>query len=191
MKMTPVPFNFLARMKIDTIFEEIRSLYFPRWDRQREWTVVFGCDQQCRRNTGFCDSAVKTIYLDEQSLRNMSDAGRRAFLIHEICHDVGAASHNRKWAKRMEGSATRADELNEPEVAEIMRSDIYSYCEAGVLEDYSLHNVLDYIEELIGINASFDYHTVLRRIARYYGHSIAKVQRDFGAVIKDVMAGIA
>ncbi len=178
-------------MKIDVIFEEIRSLYFPRWDRQRRWTAVFADAHQRRDNTGYCDTNAKTIYLDGRSVRTMSDAGVRAILIHEICHDVGAAHHNRAWATLMERTAQRAEELNESDVAKILRSDIYSYGCAGALADYDLYTVLDYAEELIGRNPSMDYDTAVRRVARYFGHSPAKVRRDFGGVVKDVMAGIA
>lgn len=120
----------------------------------------------------------------------MPVAGRRAFLIHEICHDVGAANHNRKWAERMDRAATRADELDESEAAEILRSDIYSYAGAGALSDYDLHSVLEYADELICSSLSMDYDMAVRRVARYFGHSIAKVRRDFGGVIEEAMARI-
>ena len=177
-------------MSIHTLFEDIRSLYFPRWDRQREWTAVFGDLAQCRSNTGFCDIDAKTIYLDRRAIIGMSDAGVRAFLIHEICHDVAAAHHNRTWARRMERAAARAEELNEAEVAEILCSDVYSYAGNGVLADYDLCGVLDYVEELIDREPSVDFATVLKRVAKYFGYAPAKVKRDFGRVIEDVMVGV-
>ncbi len=177
-------------MTIHAIFEEIRSLYFPRWDRRREWTAVIGDVDRCRNNTGFCDGGAKTIYVDRLALIRMSHAGVRALLIHEICHDVGAAFHNRKWATRMERAASRAEELDESDVARILRSDVFSYAGNGVLADYSLRNVVDYAEDLADSRSSPDYATVVRHVAKYFGHAPAKVKRDFGCVIEDVVAGV-
>ncbi len=178
-------------MNIEAIFEGIRSLYFPRWDRKREWTAMYGTAIQCRYNTGYCDSNAKTIYLDERSLDAMPIAGVQAILIHEVCHDVGAASHNREWAKRMESAAQRADDLGEFEVAEILRCDIFSYAGNGVLANYDLSDVLDYTEELISRNPGMDYAMAVKRIAKYFGHAPTKVERDFGCVIENVLSGVA
>lgn len=122
-------------MNIEALFEEVRLLFFPRWDSRREWTATYGDAEQRRNSTGYCDSSAKTVYLDRRGLCRMPRDGIRALLIHEICHEVGAAHHNLKWAKRMEVAAVRADELNETEVAEILRSDIISYCSASVPKD--------------------------------------------------------
>jgi len=175
-------------MNIVTIFDEVCSSYFPRWDRQREWTAEFGDANQCRNSTGYCDTVAKTVYVDKLSSIGMLDAGVRALLIHEICHDIGAAEHNRKWARRMERAAACAAELNEAEVADILRSDIVSCAGNGVLAEYNLCNVLDYAEAL---SPSIDCATAVKRVAKYFGYKPAKVKRDFGRVIEDAMAGVA
>ena len=177
-------------MNLKHIFDEIRSLYFPNWDRHREWSAVFGSLEQCRDgNTGYCDSNAKVIYLDEKTVRMMSESGFRAFLIHEICHDAGAANHNRAWATRMEQAAKLAESLNEPETARIVRCEIFAYGGTGVLANYDLPNVMDYAEEVVGQNCSIGLDAAIRDVAKYFGHSSAKVRRDFGPVIADVVAG--
>jgi len=175
-------------MNIDALFADIRLLYFPRWDRRRQWAAAFSSANQRHDNTGYCDARAKTIYLDERSIRMMTNAGVRAFLIHEICHDVGGASHSRGWATRMERAARRAEELNEPEVAKILHSDIYSYGCTGSLVDYDRPSVLEYVAELLEGDSSMGCETTVQRVAKYFGHSTTKVRRDFGAVIEDFMS---
>lgn len=176
-------------MNLAKLFAEIRSVYFPRWDRRLEWIATFSADDERHNNTGYCDSVDKTIYLDERQILLMSEAGVTAFLIHEICHDVGAAFHNRRWAKRMELAATRADMLGESEVARIVRSEVFSYAGNGVRDDYGLHNVRDFAEELIALNPSMDHAAAIKRIAKYFGYTPSKVKRDFSDVIKGAITG--
>ena len=123
----------MTKGTIIACFDGIKRSYFPRWDVAGKWKVEFADSAQCRSSTGYCDSRAATIFLDD-SVCGMTDAGTRALLIHEICHDVAAAGHNLTWARRMECAAKRAVIHGDEKIAEILRSDIYSYCNQPTLE---------------------------------------------------------
>jgi hypothetical protein len=174
-------------MKIDTIFNEVRTIYFPRWNRKREWKIDFGSPEQLRDMTGYCDSKVKRIYLAYNSIYGMSDAGVRASVIHEICHDVRAASHNRRWVDRMEQAAATAKKFNENEVAEILRSDIFSYAGSGVRSKYDTSHVLEFTIYLIDNNPSIDFAKLVKRVAKHFGYSTRKIKKDYSNLILDAI----
>ena len=140
--------------------------------------------------TGYCDSKVKRIYLAYNSMYGMTDAGVRASVIHEICHDVGAASHNRRWADRMEQASATAEKNNENEVAEILRSDIFSCAGSGVHSKYDTSNVLEFTNDLIDNNPSIDFVTIVKRAAKHFGYSTRKIKKDYSNLILDAINGI-
>ena len=164
---------------------DVRTRYFPRWDKRREWRISFGTRSQLRDNTGYCDAKMKVVYLDRKAFSSMSVDGKRAFIIHEICHDVGAASHNRRWAIRMERAARVAGQSGEGEVADILRDEIYSYFGNGLSLEYKSSGVLDYLDELLSNNPGLSLDTIRKRVARFFGYRISKIDRDFGRQIKE------
>lgn len=117
----------MTKRQVIVCFDEVKREYFPRWDIDGKWKVKFADAERCRVSTGYCDSKAATIFLNE-AVCGMTDVGVCAFLIHEICHDVAAAGHNLIWARRMERAAKRAAVCGKAEIAEILRSDIFSYC---------------------------------------------------------------
>ena len=167
-------------MNLDALFREVRELYFPRWDAKGEWSCRWGSNDQRRNHTGYCDTAIKTIFLDKRQVVAMSPEGAKAFLIHEICHDVGSAFHIRAWCRRMEKAAKRAEVLGDGEVAEILRSDIVSCGGDGILEDFSRENVRELVAELYWSDGVRDTDVAIKRVAKHFGHAIGKVRRDFG-----------
>ena len=88
-------------MNIESQFQDVRNLYFPRWDKSHEWDVVYGTLEQLRGNTGYCDTDAKTVYLDRDSMEQFALAEVRAFIIHEICLILALLSINagglREW----------------------------------------------------------------------------------------------
>ena len=176
--------SLVNALDLNRCFLKVRRDYFPRWDKRKAWVICYGTTEQLRCNTGYCDTAIKTIYIEQRSFRTMTDEGRTAFVIHEICHDVGAAFHNRAWANRMERAAVRAEAIDQNEVAAILKSDIESYCGLGVLEEYNPANVSEYVAELYWQHEIRDLDEAIRRTARHFGHSMAKVRRDHGVDIE-------
>jgi hypothetical protein len=101
-------------------FEYIRSTYFPQWDTARKWTM---------RNThpdcvgfGLCDSKGKMIVV-----RNSPPGGPQVALIHEICHAVASIYHDKKWQRRMEMAALKAESIGDKELAAEIRKEYTAY----------------------------------------------------------------
>lgn len=134
MARTSVPSNdnLIMSKQVESHFAHVRRVYFPRWNEKGEWSVSFD-HAGTRGKTGYCDSKTKTIFLSYEVF-GMTLAGMRALLIHEICHDVSAAGHNSRWARRMESAARRAEIVGEKDVARVLRMDIYSYCDGTVFK---------------------------------------------------------
>ena len=96
------------------------------------WVIKLADRNLCRGESAYCDSKVKTIYVHESDFMGMKFEGIYAFVIHEICHDVGAARHGLGWAKRMEKAARRVESLGQNEIANQLRNHIYAYCEIDI-----------------------------------------------------------
>lgn len=175
----------LPQMNLDEQFTNVRTQYFPRWAQRGDWTIAFGSTEQLRGgNTAYCDTDAKVIYLDQRTFPTMSADGQLAFIIHEICHDVGAAFHNRRWALRMERAAKDAERLDESEVAEILRSDIYSYFGNGLSLDYTVEGLSTYLNDLFAHNPEIRFGALRKRVSRFFGYRISKIERDFGCEIQ-------
>jgi len=123
--------NQMTQPEVIAIFTNVKRVYFTRWDKGNRWKAQFAGHELCRGATGYCDSKTKTIFLND-SVCGMINAGVGAFLIHEICHDVGAAGHGQGGARRMEMVARQAVARGEHAVAKLLRNDIYSYCDFAV-----------------------------------------------------------
>ncbi|WP_145354132.1 hypothetical protein [Roseimaritima multifibrata] len=171
-------------MNLDEQFIDVRIHYFPQWDKRGDWTIAYGTTEQLRSNTGYCDTDANVIYLDGRAFPTMSADGQRAFIIHEICHDVGAAFHNRRWAIRMEHAARTADRLGESDVAEILRSDIYSYFGNGLSLAYNAEGISTYLDDLLAHNPDISFDGLRKRLSKFFGYRISKINRDFGPEIQ-------
>jgi len=172
-------------MNLDDQFIDIRKQYFPQWGTRGEWTIAYGTTEQLRCNTGYCDSEAKVVYLDGRTFPTMSADGQRAFIIHEICHDAGAAFHNRRWATRMERAAQVADRIGELEVARILRSDIYSYFGNGLSLAYDSEGISRYLDDLLAHNSGISLDAMLMRVSKFFGYRKSKIERDFGTEIQE------
>ena len=169
---------------LDTLFRRVRADYFPRWDKDCKWRALFGTDHECRLSTGYCDSKARSLFFCEPEFLRMPNAGRVALVIHEICHDVGAAGHNRRWARRMTSAAARAEALGADDVAKLLRGDVMSYCRAGVNARYDAESVEEYALELASeIPASCRRTEGHVEIAKYFGVSTRKLTRDFESIL--------
>jgi hypothetical protein len=73
------------QMEIESVYEQIRKDYFPRWDRKHEWRIQVVED--LHGAIGFCYDESKTISIVKGSWVSHSPGlDIKLILIHEIAH---------------------------------------------------------------------------------------------------------
>lgn len=179
-------FRTPSNERLGALFLEVRQKYFPRWDKGSQWRIIFGTSAELRHATGYCDSAQKTIFLDEREFTGMILEGKKALIIHEICHDVASAGHIRSWALRMERAAHIAEAKAESGVAQILRSDIYSYFGERLSHIYNRSTVLIFCDEELASDPVIEYEELRKRLSRFFGHNPTKIERDFGRLVRSM-----
>lgn len=108
-------------MDFATSAEHVRTIFFPRWDKGRQWKIVQANDLDGAQ--GHCERATKTISI----LDGMKGNDLHALLIHEIAHAVSNDCHGKRWLKRMEDAANHAQQQELPMVAALLRQQIEGY----------------------------------------------------------------
>jgi hypothetical protein len=86
---------------IHTTFNELRRLFFPRWDRSGAWGLEVREKLLC---FGCCDFENKIISIRPLPVGD----GLRLLLIHEMCHCCTEKNHGKKWRGRMLMAAAAA-----------------------------------------------------------------------------------
>ena len=105
--------------ELEQEYQNIRKLFFPRWDREGLWKVSSNLpeDGKVSSGLGYCDPDNKIIHV-------MTDSeGYSLTLVHEICHAVTTQSHKKKWFQRMMKANVVADQLGNNQLATEIRED--------------------------------------------------------------------
>ena len=103
-----------------TVWKMVRKTFFPLWDRENKWKYrqvadADGCE-------GKCLWSCKTIKLTNGSRIELTQ-----LFVHEICHAVTPGGHGRKWLRRMELAARKADTIGMKDLALRLRTEIKEY----------------------------------------------------------------
>jgi hypothetical protein len=161
-------------MTIRRNFQDIKRLFFPRWDRQGRWQV----STRSRRTVhGHCDSERRVIEIVFQH----ADADERdKLIIHEICHDVADLGHGKKWQARMEQAAKRAEALGRHRLAQLLREEIVGYQQAPT----SLEAAYNDIRDAISANPNLTFPQIKRWLAQEYGLLLSEVCNKFRRAAK-------
>ena len=112
--------------ELEQEYQNIRKLFFPRWDREGLWKVSSNPpeDGKVSSGLGYCDPDNKIIHV-------MTDSeGYSITLIHEICHAVTTQSHEKKWFQRMMKANVVADQLGNDQLATEIREDVDMFATA-------------------------------------------------------------
>jgi|APSaa5957512622_1039677.scaffolds.fasta_scaffold21779_2 hypothetical protein len=107
--------------KLQSVYSYIRSAFFPRWDKKKEWKLKEVWDLP---SEGRCETVQKLIYIKPQSESDQDSL--HLLLIHEICHAI-APNHGERWQARMLKAADRARQLGMSSLSALIcqESDIY------------------------------------------------------------------
>ena len=120
--------------ELEQEYQNIRKLFFPRWDKEGLWRVSSNPPEDgkgCFSLAGYCDPDNKIIHV-------MTDSeGYSLTLAHEICHAVTTQSHEKKWFQRMMKANVVADQLGNNQLATEIREDADMFAAAPRLSaDY-------------------------------------------------------
>jgi hypothetical protein len=117
----------VSQDELDILFAAIQRDFFPEWVRVAQGSAQLAGAMSCRNNSGDRNLKRQAICLDERPFADIPMDGQRGLLVHKICHDF-ADRHDVRWAQKMAYCGKRADGLLLPDTAEVIRSDIFSYC---------------------------------------------------------------
>ena len=161
-------------MKLQHRFQDIKHLYFPRWDRGDRWRIS---TNSRRRVHGHCDVDRRVI---EIVVQHTDPDKRDGLLIHEICHAVANGSHGKAWQRRMERAARRADDLGRAALAQCLRQEIANYQEAEDVTEEAYQTVRDWLADEPDLTSP----QVKRSLADLHGLLVSEVGTTFRRIEK-------
>lgn len=156
-------------MNLQRHFQEIKRLFFSRWDRQDFWRVT---SQSRRKVHGHCDPERKVI---EIVVQHADPDERGRLFIHEICHAVSEMSHGKKWQQRMEKAARKADELGRQRLTQLIREEIAGYQRSSIGLKHGYNQIRDALNE----HPDLTFSQIKRWLADEYGLLVAEVTTSF------------
>ena len=130
--------------KLVKIFNEIRSCYFPCWDKKGEWKIIVK-DDEIPSIRGRCIHETKTI-LVRPSMLEESNNELRTVICHEICHACAALYHGKIWQARYLKVASKAEDIGQLALADSIRYEVKLWQEAP---KRTAHNIYCEIEDAV------------------------------------------
>ena len=124
-------------------FDQVRSDFFPRWDRDGKWRLELGTYSDSTHEYGYCVPQAKTIWVNPDATIPGMSTGPEWMLIHEICHAVTSGSHGESWKRRMRRAATRARELGNVVLAENLERNVAMYEDAPDIRARDVYSMID------------------------------------------------
>ena len=164
--------------ELEQEYQNIRKLFFPRWDREGLWKVSSNLpeDGKVSSGLGYCDPDNKIIHV-------MTDSeGYSLTLAHEICHAVTTQSHEKKWFQRMMKANVVADQLGNDQLATEIREDADMFAAAPRLSAAEVESQFcDAVIDAPGL----DFESILRGVASSdYGITSEYLMQRWSAAAK-------
>ena len=153
-------------------FEFIRSTFFPMWDRRHAWT--FAEEHPDCRGFGLCDTDGKKIVVTPGHPH-----GDDVTMIHEICHAAASLGHAKKWQRRMEMAAQKAESLGLKDLADGIRKDYMAYNNSLPISACFIYQRLE--DDVHDTHGECSFEDAVAETAEYNGttseHLLAKFKR--------------
>ncbi len=151
---------------LEAEFEHVQRVFFPRWDRRRQWRVEEGVRSESTCEEGFCDPERKVIFINS-SVVSKGGEELALLLIHEICHAVVPnGSHGKIWHRRMRTAISQAQRVRREQLATLLEAELQAYQHVPVTR---AQDVYDTVGDILTDLPQATFEKVLRRLARYYG----------------------
>jgi hypothetical protein len=149
-----------TRNDLTQSFELVRKMFFPRWDRARQWAVkrVWHLPAQ-----GRCDRASKNILIKD---RPPQKDELHCLLIHEISHAVSSPYHGRRWQTRVMKARDKAHKIGHSVLAIMLDEDIKRQ---RLVPKNIDREAYDLIYDVVTALPYIKFNRVITRVASEYG----------------------
>ena len=129
--------------KLRSTFDEVKKIYFRRWDSANEWQIRRKTRLSGGLNTNArCNSKTKVIEIKRSYVAG-DDNELQCLLCHEICHAVTDAYHGLKWQRRFLKVADRAAKLGQKELVGMIHNDVKTAQDAWYPTLISVHHNIE------------------------------------------------
>jgi hypothetical protein len=149
--------------RLHDAFAYVRKTFFPRWDRNAEWTVrevvhlpVDGKPKEKQKTI-----SLHVVPDDEDDLH--------CLLIHEICHAVASTGHGRKWLDRVIKAGDEARLIGREGLADLVFAEVERYARSEKPLKVIAELIYNTIEDLVFYNPSASYEDVIDSLAMQLG----------------------
>jgi hypothetical protein len=159
------------KTNIETEFETVRNIFFPRWDRKRLWQVEVVGDLD--GSQGKCLTDTKTIKI----LDGVTGLDLTALLIHEIAHAVVNVYHGKKWQTKMMEVAHEAEHIGKHYLAEVLRKQVADYADPD--NEMTAAMVYQELEDAVWHRPEVEFEHVVDWLRRDGGMSRAEFLRRY------------
>ncbi len=141
-------------------FELVRRVFFPRWDRNREWGIkrVWHLPAD-----GKCDRISKNILLKELSPEKDE---LFCILIHEICHASSSPYHGKRWQERMAIAGEQAEKIGLKKLSQLIDEEVKRYRQ---IPRNIYREVYDFIYDTVTAYPYMKFDKMVFHVAKEYG----------------------
>jgi hypothetical protein len=151
-------------------FEFVRTAFFPRWDKNREWGIKRVWHLPAH---GKCDRLSKNILLKELS---QEEDELHYILIHEICHASSSPYHGKCWQERMIKASERAERLGFKELSKLIDEEAKTYRQIPK----NIHReAYDFIYDTVTAYPYIKFENMIVHVAKEYGMYPKEFKRRF------------
>jgi hypothetical protein len=149
--------------RLQDAFLYVRKTFFPRWDRNAEWTVGRVADLPVN---GRSDEANKIITIHAVS----EDDDELCFLlVHEICHAVAGTGHGKKWLNRLKKAGDTAKLIGRDRLGDLIYDEVERYARSEKQIKVVAELIYNTIEDTVFYNPSASYEDVIDSVAMQFG----------------------
>jgi hypothetical protein len=132
--------------------------FFPRWHK---WSV--GDSHPRCLGLGYCDTEGKRIIVSPDCPNHDET------LIHEICHAVASIRHDKKWQRRMEKAAQKAESIGLKDLAVAIRKDYTAYADPDRGMPVEAASIYMQVEDTVWNHGKWSFEKVVEHVATKNG----------------------
>lgn len=160
-------------MKLKETFEYIRKTFFPRWDKNNQWTVKVDSDLPLH---GLCKKGEKIIILQYISEKNNE---LYLLLIHEICHATTDNYHAKKWCARMLKVAEMAEKIGHEKLSKMIQGQVKAYKSLETNRKGKAAYIYEGIQYAVFDAPTASYKDIIKWVGQQFGYYPEEIEESY------------